>query len=73
MPQNIQTLQSSESVKESVHKTVEMMEATANIARSSYENAKASLTPEQLAKYEHLSLSVCFALLEASELDSMIP
>jgi len=66
-------MQQTELTKEAIHKMVEMLEATANIARSSHEAAKASLSQEQIARYEHLSLSVCFALLEASELDSMVP
>ncbi len=62
----------SESPKEAIHKIVEMLESTANVARNSHEAVKASLEPEQIAKYEHLSLSLCFALLEASELDNVV-
>ena len=59
-----------ETPKETVHRLVEMLEATGNIARVNTDTAKAQLTPEQFARFEKLTLSVCYVLLDASDFDN---
>jgi len=59
-----------ETPKEVIHKIVEMLEATGNVARVNTDTARASMTPDQFARYEKLSLSVCYVLLEASDFDN---
>lgn len=61
-----------ESVKSAVHSLVEELEEAANVARRNYDDAKACLDDEAAKKYENLSMSICFDLLKASELDNML-
>lgn len=61
-----------EKLKQNVHELVVLLEKAANIARENHEAAKQLLKEEALKKYENLSLTVCFDLLKASELDDEI-
>jgi len=61
-----------ENVKKAVHNLVEQLEKAANVARQNYDDAKASLDEASAKKYENLSMSICFDLLKASELDSLL-
>lgn len=61
-----------ENVKKAVHELVEQLEEAANVARRNYDDAKACLDEVSLRKYENLSMSICFDLLKASELDSSL-
>ncbi len=61
-----------ENVKNAVHTLVEKLEEAANIARRNYDDAKACLDEEAAKKYENLSMSICFDLLKASELDDTL-
>lgn len=61
-----------ENVKKAVHSLVEMLEEAANVARRSYDDANACLDEASAKKYENMSMSICFDLLKASELDSSL-
>lgn len=61
-----------ESVKSAVHGLVEDLEKAANVVRHNYDDAKACLDEETAKKYENLSMSICFDLLKASELDNLL-
>lgn len=63
-------MDSKEEVKNAVHSLVEMLEEAANVARRNYDAAKVSLNEDAVKKYENLSMSICFDLLKASELDN---
>lgn len=63
-------MDSKEEVKNAVHNLVEMLEEAANVARRNYYAAKVSLNEDAVKKYENLSMSICFDLLKASELDN---
>ena len=63
-------MDSKEEVKNAVHSLVEMLEEAANVARRNYDAANVSLDEEAVKKYENLSMSICFDLLKASELDN---
>ena len=59
-----------DSPKEVVHRIVELLEETGNVARLNNDAVKDMLAPEQFARFEKLSLSVCYDLLEASDFDN---
>lgn len=61
-----------ENVKKAVHELVEQLEEAANVARRNYDDAKACLDEVSAKRYENLSMSICFDLLKASELDSSL-
>ncbi len=59
-------------LKNGLKDLVDALEKAANIMRKNHALAKASLDDAKLRRYESLSLSVCFDLLEASDIDGSL-
>jgi hypothetical protein len=59
-------------LKSGLKDLVDTLEKAANITRNIHAQAKASLDDAALRRFESLSLSVCYDLLEASDIDGSL-
>lgn len=59
-------------LKTGIDELVTALETAANITRSLHAEARETLSADALHRFESLSLSVCYDLLEASDFDGSL-